>query len=196
MGAGQEDGEVTVRAVAEAAVLVLVTAVLYGLGYEFQGWLFLFSEHVPGVSWFYLPAGLRVLFVLVAGIYGALGVFCASLVINVLYMKDIGGTVLLLTAAASGFGAWVALWVLRLGGVIEAGLSGLTAAALMKFALLYSGINALFHQLVWWFFKREGVLFWVDVWPMFVGDLLGALVFLYGLKGLLQLRKTRRAGIF
>ncbi len=181
----------TVKNVAEAAVLILLSAVLYWLGYQFEGWLFDFSEYLPGINWFYLPAGLRVLFVLVAGVYGAIGIFAASLVINLMYMKDPNNAMLLLTATASGFGAWIALWILRLRGVIASGLSGLTAAVLLQFALLYSGLNALFHQTVWWMFRRHDVLFWVDVWPMFVGDLLGALVFLYGLKLALLARKTK-----
>ncbi|MEN9842930.1 MAG: hypothetical protein RLZZ612_759, partial [Pseudomonadota bacterium] len=59
----------------EGAILIAITAVLYWLCYELQGMLFQFTEHIPGVNWFYLPAGLRVLFVLVAGIYGAVGIF-------------------------------------------------------------------------------------------------------------------------
>lgn len=173
----------------EAGILIVATAVLYWLGYELQGLLFQFTEHIPGVNWFYLPAGLRVLFVLVAGIYGAVGIFAATIVIDLMHMQDLNGMQLLLTAAASGFGAWVALWLLRLKGVISEGLQGLTVAALLQFALVYAVFNAVFHQVTWWVFKREGSLLMVDIWPMFVGDLLGAVVFLYGFKLALGLKR-------
>ncbi|MFM7013026.1 MAG: hypothetical protein ACKO0Z_27465 [Betaproteobacteria bacterium] len=166
----------------EIAALILVSAVLYWLSYELQGWLFQFTEHVPGVNWFYLPAGLRVMLVLVAGLYGALGIFAATIVIDLLHMKDLNGVVLLLTAVASGFGAWVALWLMRWRGLIDAGLTRLTSTSLIQYALMYSLFNALFHQAVWWASRRDGAVFLVDVWPMFVGDLLGAAFFLYGLK--------------
>lgn len=62
--------------------------------------------------------------------------------------------------------------------------------ALLQFALLFSVFNALFHQTVWLLSNRGGSLFMVDVWPMFVGDLLGAIFFLYGLKLALRLKKV------
>lgn len=174
----------------ETAVLVMISAGLYWLGFEVQTWLFQFSEHVAGVNWFYLPAGLRVLLVLVLGMNGAIGIVLASVVINLQHMQDLNGPILVLTALASGLGAWFALAFMRWKEVISASLSGLTSAAMLQYALLYSALNAFFHQSVWWLFKREGAMFMVDVWPMFVGDLLGAAVFLYGLKIVLQLRSS------
>lgn len=174
----------------EAIVLVLISAILYWGGFEVQGWLFSFTEHIPGVNWFYLPSGLRVLLVMVAGAFGATGIFLATIVIDLMHMPDIRGVMMLATALASGFGAWVALWLLRWKGVISAGLTDLTAVALLQFALLFSVFNALFHQTVWLLSNRGGSLFMVDVWPMFVGDLLGAIFFLYGLKLALRLKKV------
>ena len=175
----------------EAVALVLISAFLYWAGFEVQGWLFSFTEHIPGVNWFYLPSGLRVLLVMVAGVFGATGIFLATIMIDLLYMPDIRGATILATALASGFGAWVALWVLRWKGVISAELTGLTTVALLQFSVLFSIFNALFHQSVWLLSKREGSLFMVDIWPMFVGDLLGAIAFLYALKLALSLKKAR-----
>ena len=179
------------REAIEGAILIAITAIFYWLGYELQGLMFQFTEHIPGVNWFYLPAGLRVLFVLVAGIYGAVGIFAATIVIDLMHMQDLTGILLLLTALSSGFGAWVALWLLRWRGVIAEGLQGLTATGLLQFACVYAVFNALFHQVTWWVFKREGSLLTVDIWPMFVGDLLGALAFLYGWKLLLTASKSK-----
>lgn len=175
----------------EATVLVFVSALLYWGGFEVQGWLFSFTEHIPGVNWFYLPSGLRVLLVMVAGAFGATGIFLATIVIDLMHMPDIRGAMLIATSLASGFGAWVALWVLRWRGVIADGLTGLTSVALLQFALLFSIFNALFHQTVWLISNRSGSLFMVDIWPMFVGDLLGATAFLYGLKLVLSLKRAQ-----
>lgn len=188
---GDEEAVVTGKTTLESGVLMGVSALLYGLAYAFQAWLFHFSEHVSGIHWFYWPAGLRVLLVLVAGIHGAVGIFVASLWLTASYVQDLHGALLWMTAAASGFSAWVALRLLRMKGLISPSLSGLSSTALLQFALLYSGLNAVFHQFVWWIFDRPGVLFWVDLWPMFVGDLLGAVVFLYGLKWVLTLGKNK-----
>lgn len=177
-----------VRPKTETAVLIFLAAILYWLGYQFQGWLFQFTEHVPGVNWFYLPAGLRVVFILVAGLNGALGIFAATIVINIMHMEDMNLAVVLLTAVASGFGAWFALMLMRWLGQIDAGLTRLTSAVLIQYALIYALFNAVFHQVVWWAMQRDGARFMVDVWPMFVGDLLGALFFLYALKVVLKLK--------
>lgn len=175
----------------EEFILVFMSAFLYWTGFELQGWLFSFTEHIPGVNWFYLPSGLRVLLVMVAGAFGATGIFLATIVIDLMHMPDIRGAMMIATALASGFGAWVALWVLRWKGLISAGLTDLTAVSLLQFALLFSVFNALFHQAVWLITNRSGSIFMVDVWPMFVGDLLGATAFLYGLKLVLRLKKAR-----
>lgn len=175
----------------EALILIFISAVLYWAGFELQSWLFSFTEHIPGVNWFYLPSGLRVLLVMVAGVFGATGIFLATIVIDLWHMPDLRGAAMVATSLASGFGAWVALWVLRWKGLISEGLAGLTSVALLQFALLFSIFNALFHQTVWLISRRSGSLFMVDIWPMFVGDLLGAMAFLYGLKLVLRLKKNR-----
>jgi len=183
------------RQAIEMAILIVVAALIYWLGFEVQSWLFQFSEHVIGVNWFYLPAGLRVLLVLVLGLNGVIGIVLASAVINLMHMQDLNGPILVLTAIASGFGAWCALAFMRWRQLIDANLTELTSSALLQYALLYSALNALFHQTVWWLFKRESAMFVIDVWPMFVGDLLGAIVFLYGLKLLLGMRSKREASM-
>ena len=165
----------------EALFLVAVSALLYWLGFEFQNVLFKFTEFIPGVNWFYLPAGLRVVLVLVADVYGALGIFMATLVIDLLHMEDLRGLSMLSTSLVSGFGPYVAMHlVLRKRGA--SGKPVLTPFALVQFALVYSLFNAVSHQLVWWYFERQGSFALTDVWPMFVGDLTGALAFLYGWK--------------
>ena len=98
--------------IVEAIVLIFISALLYWAGFQLQNWLFSFTEHIPGVNWFYLPSGLRVLLVMVAGVFGAIGICLATVVINLIYNPDIRGLMLVSTALASGFGAWVALWVL------------------------------------------------------------------------------------
>lgn len=175
--------------IVEAIVLIFISALLYWAGFQLQNWLFSFTEHIPGVNWFYLPSGLRVLLVMVAGVFGAIGICLATVVINLIYNPDIRGLMLVSTALASGFGAWVALWVLQWRGVIAKGLIGLNSLALLQFAFFFSILNAVFHQTVWLLSNRSGSLFMVDIWPMFVGDLLGATTFLYGMKLVLLLKK-------
>ena len=173
----------------EIFVLVAVSALLYWLGFEIQDLLFKFTEFIPGVNWFYLPAGLRVLLVLVADVYGAIGITVATLIIDVLHMTDIQGLDLLFTPIVSGFGPLLAMHlVLRQRN--RRGRPQFNAFQLLQFALIYALLNASLHQFVWWLFQRKASFALTDVWPMFIGDLTGALAFLYGWKLSMRKRQT------
>jgi hypothetical protein len=172
----------------EVSVLVTISALLYWLGFEIQDLLFKFTEFIPGVNWFYLPAGLRVLLVLVADVYGSVGITVATLIIDVLHMTDIQGMDLLFTPIVSGFGPLLAMR-LALRQRNRLGHRQFNAYQLLQFALVYALLNASLHQFVWWLFQRKASFALTDVWPMFIGDLTGALAFLYGWK--LSMRKRQ-----
>jgi hypothetical protein len=42
------------------------------------------------------------------------------------------------------------------------------------------------HQIIWWLLERPNMNIWVDVWPMFFGNVLGALLMLYSFKFVLD----------
>ena len=56
-------------------------------------------------------------------------------------------------------------------------------------------VNALSHQLIRWSFDQPDSQPWLDFWPMFVGDAIGALAILYAVKfsiaGLRRLERTQ-----
>ncbi|PUE54946.1 hypothetical protein B9Z45_10605 [Limnohabitans sp. 2KL-17] len=58
----------------------------------------------------------------------------------------------------------------------------LTAHRLLNFTLIFSAANSVVHQLVWALHQGSTVNILADVWPMFIGDTLGALLMLYGFK--------------
>jgi hypothetical protein len=48
--------------------------------------------------------------------------------------------------------------------------------------LVFSAGSAITHQALWLVMERPNVNFWIDVWPMFFGNLTGALLMLYSFK--------------
>lgn len=60
---------------------------------------------------------------------------------------------------------------------------------MLNFTLIYAAGNAFLQQLGWWLTDHASVNPWVDIWPMFVGDALGALIVLYALIGLMGMVK-------
>lgn len=176
----------------EAGLIILFAAVLYWLGFELQNWLFKFTEVIPGVNWFYLPGGLRVVLVWVGGIYGATGIFVATMLIDVLHIQDIQGLMFLGTGLVSGFGPLLALHLVWPRHSWQQ-QSRLTSTRLLTFAGTYALLNAVLHQAVWWYFQREGSVATVDFWPMFIGDLTGSVTLLYLWKFALTVRNRALA---
>ena len=72
---------------------------------------------------------------------------------------------------------------------ISAGLQNLSHQQLLNFTLYYAAANAILHQILWALLKVHDHQMWVELWPMFIGDLLGALLMLYAFKGLLRMLK-------
>ena len=57
----------------QKTALTLISAVLFVGFFKFNDWIFHTLEHSKGVNWVFLPAGFRVILVLVLGLPGALG---------------------------------------------------------------------------------------------------------------------------
>ena len=52
----------SIRELAEQAVLILVSAVLFVTFFLINDWVFASLEYSEGISWIFLPAGFRVIF--------------------------------------------------------------------------------------------------------------------------------------
>lgn len=136
------------------------------------------TEVSNGVHWIYLPAGLRMCFVLVMPLQGSLAIFAASLVMA---SRDpaYGPGLVLASAAVTAAGPILARTVAlqRLG--LEANLANLNARMLWALAALFGLFSTALHQAFYTAIGRDPA--WFSMW---VGDTLGCLLCLYGLKGL------------
>jgi steroid 5-alpha reductase family enzyme len=65
-------------------------------------------------------------------------------------------------------------------------LQSLNVLQLLNLTLIFAAASAVAHQLVWLLLERPHMNIWVDIWPMFVGNALGALMMLYGFKFVLD----------
>lgn len=164
------------------ALMVLISAFLFTEFFRLNDYLFGFLEHTHDINWLFLPAGFRVLLVLVLGFPGALGIGAASLWLNIDQLDSATLPFILATGLASGFGPWCVKYVMQKRGLLHPELTNISSASLLQFVLFYAVVNAASHQLIFWGFAPESSRPWLDVWPMFVGDLAGALVVLYTFK--------------
>jgi hypothetical protein len=168
------------------AAMVIATMLGFAAMLVANEWLFTRLEFVPGINWVYLPAGMRLLCVLLFGNAGALGLLLVSWLVCFFYFfpddyvrSFMGG--ILATAAP-----WIANRIAQQSFGLRASLSNLSPARLLACIVLYSIASPLLHHL--WFAVHDGTENLVHGFlVMFIGDLNGTLIVVYAMKGLLAL---------
>lgn len=156
-----------------ASVVALLWMLLYGLNH----WLFSVTEVSSFISWIFLPAALRMLAVMACGWVGAVGLFVGAMLTNQTDPTGAFGDGVAL-AFLSATGPMAAFWFCTRLLNLSKDLSGLTARQLLVFALTGALLNAVPHNIYFYFSGRmsspiDGLV------PMLVGDLIGTLIVLY-----------------
>jgi hypothetical protein len=168
------------------AALVATTMLAFVAALAANEWLFTRLELVPGINWIYLPAGMRLLCVLLFGDAGAIGLLLVSWLVCFFhffpndYLRSFMGGIL---AAAA---PWIANRIAQQAFGLRASLNNLSSARLLACIVLYSVASPLLHHL--WFAAHGGVDDLLHgFFVMFVGDLSGTLIVVYAMKALLSL---------
>ena len=171
-------------------VLQVAATILLFLGMLWiNDWLFRHLEFVPGINWVYLPAGMRLLSTLLFAEAGAIGLLLVSWYVSFVWFFPhdpdrafMGGII----ASLAPYGVYR---LARRYYGLDAGLRNLTPARLLVLALVYSVASPLLHHL--WFAARGQDNLLQGFAVMFVGDLMGTLIVLYGLKAILSMVPRR-----
>ncbi len=174
--------------------LVLATMLLFAAALVVNEWLFPQLEFVPGISWVYLPAGVRLLCTLLFAEAGAVGLLLVSWLVCFFHffpndpLRSFMGGIL-----ASAAPYLVYRLAQRHFGM-AASLANLTPLRLLHLCLAYSIASPLLHH-VWFAIQGQPDLargFLV----MFIGDLNGTLIVIYTMKALLFVASLRpRSGL-
>jgi hypothetical protein len=181
-----------VRHAFESTALTLASAVLFVGFFQLNDWIFSSFQYSEGISWVFLPAGFRVILVLVMGLPGALGLMLGSWFIDRDLFTQGSTTLAFLNGVVGGMTPWLVLKYLTYRRWLRPLLQSLNVLQLLNMTLIFAAASALTHQLVWLLLERPHLNIWVDIWPMFVGNALGALLMLYGFKFVLD-RLRRKA---
>ena len=167
------------------AVHVAVTFALFLAMLWINDWLFRRFEFAPGINFVYLPAGVRLLCTLLFAEAGAVGLLLVSWYVSFVFFFP-GDPA---RAFVGGILATLAPWLVYRGARsvygFQSSLRNLTAGRLLVLALVYSVASPLLHHL--WFALRGQEDLLQGFLAMFIGDLSGTLIVLYGIKGLLAL---------
>ncbi len=160
---------------ARDAAAIALTALLWIGAFYLNAWAFSSAEKTAFVSLIFLPAGVRILAVLIAGWPAAIGLFLGSLVTATpiwhLPAAIIPGFVSSLGPAAAVF---VGTRSMRL----RDDLRGINVRQMAIISIADGMFNAIPSNVFFWMQHRI-ITPWRDIAPMFVGDLLGTFALLY-----------------
>ena len=171
-----------------------ISAFAYATLFYLNGWLTQYLVYDLGVSWIYLPAGLRLFLTLIFGFPGALGIGCATFLLA--YYGDFSQNAITCIGVGliSGFAPYIARFFILTNIRIAPDLSDLNLPKLVICIVIYALLSAGLHQ--YWFATRgldhAGTV--NDFLVMFVGDVFGTVLLVaaikYGLDGIRQFKKT------
>lgn len=170
----------------------LVSAVAYTSLFYLNSWLTSHLAYGLGVSWIYLPAGLRLFLTLIFGLPGALGISAASFLISYFGEFPAEFTTCIGVGLISGFAPYLAKIFVLSNLKISSDLSNLSLPKLAICTLIYSALSAGLHQ--WWFSIRGldatgGLNHFV---VMFIGDVLGTILLVGLIKVTLDLLRPSK----
>jgi hypothetical protein len=172
----------------EKIIWLALCAPLFALTHLANAWLF---DHIAlsnHINWVYLPAFLRVAYVLILGpVWGFTAIFVGSSLLGASFNEN--QLQASLNAGASAIGPVLALVLFRL--LKERSLRIAQPSDLMQMCLLYALINAVVHHFCWAYQQPEQLLSVSQLPIMVIGDLAGALLgaFLFTLL-------MRRSGLY
>ena len=154
---------------------VLISALLYSALFFFNDWITEMLKYDLGVSWIYLPAGLRLFLILIFGLAGAIGIAAASFAISYFGVSPPDLFTCIGIGLISGFAPLFAKWVVVSNTYISNDLSNLSMQKILLCIVVYALMSSAFHQ--YWFVLRDlesGSLNHFLV--MFAGDVAGSIL--------------------
>jgi hypothetical protein len=169
---------------------VLISALLYSALFFFNDWITEMLKYDLGVSWIYLPAGLRLFLILIFGLAGAIGIAAASFAISYFGVFPPDLLTCIGIGLISGFAPLFAKWVVVSNTYISNDLSNLSMQKILLCIVVYALMSSAFHQ--YWFVLRDlesGSLNHFLV--MFAGDIAGSILLIVLIKYGIDLMRHR-----
>lgn len=158
-------------------LVVLASAALWTASGVANAYLLSFGSFAPGIDFVYLPAGLRLLIVLLFGVWGALGIALANPVLYMLHFGSGSALEIIVNSLICGFAPFLTVKVFCRTVGIQASLLELKPIHLPLLALAVSIVTPLTLNLNFLAtgLKQPGDVT-VNVAAMSAGDFLGCLL--------------------
>lgn len=172
-------------------LIIVLSAIAWVGSFAIHARFLPFLEHAPGIDHVFIPSGVRMIAILIGGIWAVLGICLGSLFLTGAEFQTMNPAVILAIAACSGLCPYIALRLsLRATGV-QSSLGNLTPARLPLISLGVAIGSAVLHNVL---FGALGLEPWSGfsshVVAMATGDFTGILLAV--VIAFLILRVTRR----
>jgi hypothetical protein len=180
-------------------LIAAVAAALWVISYAVNSWTMAIGNHVPGIALVFIPAGIRLLVLLVGGFWAAAGTAIGAFICAGFELGGIGLPLSLAVSLVAGFGPYLALLVTCRFYGIKPSLDNLRPVHLPVIALSSAVFSALLHNVL---FAMAGLTEWRDfvahTAAMTTGDFAGSLLIVVLALGVLwSWRKVaRKSGAF
>ena len=153
----------------------LISSLLYSALFFFNDWITETVKYDLGVSWIYLPAGLRLFLILIFGLAGAIGIAAASFAISYLGVFPPDLLTCIGIGLISGFAPLFAKWIVVSNTYISNDLSNLSMQKILLCIVIYALMSSGFHQ--YWFMLRDLESGSINHFlVMFAGDVAGSIL--------------------
>jgi hypothetical protein len=157
--------------------IVCTTAIVYFVLYQINLILFSSFNYSHRVDWVFLPSGLRLTFVLLFALDGAIGIMLASTLLTYFLYFDGSYLNLFITGSLAGLAPFIARQIAIDYFGLDKNLLNLRALGLLKVSVLFAIISPLVHQL-WYFWTGRTENFLTSAAVMMVGDWFGTVLVL------------------
>lgn len=174
------------------ALLVLFCAIAYFYAFKLNLYWFEWFEFSQGTNWVYLPSGLRLLFVLLLARIGGVGIALSSISLNYTFGDADAHAFNIITGLISGASPCTARYLAIRWLGLDPLLMNFTARDFFKVSVLFAVVNALLHQL-WYFWMDKTPDFLASALAMGVGDWLGTVLVLATARIGVQLYKLKQS---
>lgn len=147
-------------------------------------------EQARGINWIFLPAGVRIFLTLIFALKGAIGLALASLVINFFGFYEYDLTTIIGIAIICGLAPLLGRYFVIHNLKVLPDLSNLSYQQILLSIITYSLLSSGLHQA--WFATRgleSGS--WGHFYVMFLGDVIGSILFILLIKYGISLYKRR-----
>lgn len=171
--------------VAEHVLVVVGTAVVFIALNWVNELVFSQMEQSHGISWVFIPAGIRLLATLLFGVAGFEGLLLAGLYLNFHHFDFHNDFRAWSGAVAGALGPYLAYLFAKHWFFLGPRLKGLTVQRLFFTGILCGLMSPISHHALIW--VQTGLVDWRGLAAMITGDIVGIFTVLYMAKGVIVL---------